>query len=293
MAYQTFKDFETIVVDNGSTDGSVKFVQESYPEARVVSLPENKGFAGGVNEGIRRAKGEFIFLLNNDTVVDPNCLRELHTAMVKNQEAAILATKMLFYGEDKVINAAGDCFYKDGYAGNIGFKESDIGQYQQSRMVFGACAGAALYRAEMLREIGCFDADFFLFYEDVDVDFRAQLMGYKCLYVPTAIVYHIHSGTAGRWSPVTTYFTAKNDMNVLVKNMPFWLFLKNVLKIFIKQQQYAFISISLGQLMPFLRGEIRAFVELPVMLVKRYRILQKRRVSVGYIDSILCERGKI
>lgn len=287
---QTFKEFEVIFVDNGSSDESVAYVKSNYKEVKVIALTENKGFGGGVNKGIENSKGELIFLLNNDTVVDPHCLEELNEAMTDKPSIGFCATKLLFYGEENVLNAAGDRFSRLGMGENIGYKDVDVGQYQTSKEVFGACAGAALFRASCLKEIGNVDEEFFFLYEDVDLDFRLQLYGYKCIYVPTAIVYHHYSGTAGASSHTTTYYTAKNDMNVLVKNMPASLFIKYLINIFIFQQRYARYSISVGHLLPFIKGEIKAFTELPLMLLKRYRILRGRKVTTAYIDSIFGEK---
>lgn len=285
---QTFKDFEIIVVDNNSDDDSVSFVKENYPEVRIIELDTNKGFAGGVNEGIKASKGDLIFLLNNDTVVDLNCLQVLHEAAVKNPNVGFFATKMIFHGiNPPVINAAGDAFGIDGAARNIGYKEIDVRQYDKEREVFGACAGAALYKRKMFDEIGLFDEDFYIILEDVDLDFRAQLAGYRCLYVPSAVVYHIHAGSMGKTSDFTFYWITRNDFNVLIKNMPLFLLFKHFHRIFFRQIIYTYARLLGNKIRPLISGEFSAFLLLPVMLSKRYQILKGRKVSVSYIDKIL------
>ncbi len=147
-----------------------------------------------MNVGIRAAKGEFVITLNNDSRADSRFIEELIKPMA-DPEVGVCAAKMLF--PDGRINSAGICISRSGAAWDRGMFEPDRGQYEFVEEVFGACAGAALYRREMLDEIGLFDEDFFLYLEDVDLAFRARLAGWKCLYVPGARVIHHHGGTAG------------------------------------------------------------------------------------------------
>ncbi len=285
---QTFKDFEVIIVDNNSDDDSVSFVKENYPDVRIIELASNRGFAGGVNEGIKAAKGSLIFLLNNDTVIGEYCLQALYNAAGENPDTGFFATKMIFYGTNpSVINAAGDALGIDGAARNIGYKEVDTGQYDVEREVFGACAGAALYRRKIFDEVGLFDEDFYIVLEDVDLDFRAQLAGYRCLYVPKAVVYHIHAGSMGKASNFTFYWITRNDLNVLIKNMPLFLLFKHFHRIFFRQIIYTYARLLGNKIRPLISGELSSFLLLPVMLSKRYQILKGRKVSVSYIDKIL------
>lgn len=285
---QSFKDFEIIIVDNNSSDDSVLFLKDNYSEARIIALDTNKGFAGGVNEGIKASKRDLIFLLNNDTVVDKDCLLTLYNAAIKNPQIGFFATKMIFYNTNPpVINAAGDAFGIDGAARNIGYKEIDGGQYDKEREVFGACAGAALYRRKMFDEIGLFDEDFYIILEDVDLDFRAQLAGYRCLYVPNAVVYHIHAGSMGKTSDFTFYWLTRNDLNVLIKNMPLFLLFKYFHRIFFRQIIYTYARLLGNKIRPLISGELSSFLLLPVMLSKRHQILKGRKVSISYIDKIL------
>ncbi len=284
---QAFQDFETFVVDNGSTDGSVEFVRSKFPEVKVISLTENRGFAGGVNVGIRVTKGELVFLLNNDAFLEVNCLQELRKASKELPNVGFFATKMLFSEHRDVINAAGDSFGTDGRARNVGFGEPDQDQYNHATEVFGACAGAALYRRSLFENIGLFDEDFFLILEDVDLDFRAQLAGYRCYYIPTAIVYHKHSASIGRYSAFSVYHTSRNSLYVLLKNMPSLLLVKYLWKLYLGRQRLATDYIIHRQLRAYLTGEFRFFLTLIKMTQRRFVIQSQRRVSTNHINSIL------
>ena len=225
LASQTYSDFEVIVVDNGSRDGSPEYIEENYPWVRLAKNNENLGFAGGTNAGIRAAKGEFILTLNNDSRADSRFIEELIKPMA-DPEVGVCAAKMLF--PDGRINSAGICISRSGAAWDRGMFEPDRGQYEFVEEVFGACAGAALYRREMLDEIGLFDEDFFLYLEDVDLAFRARLAGWKCLYVPGARVIHHHGGTAGVGSDLSVYYGNRNIVWYPIKDFPFRLLITSL-----------------------------------------------------------------
>jgi len=215
---QTCRDFEVILVDNGSSDGSAAYVRERYPSLILVETTKNLGFAGGTNAGIRVARGEFIFTLNNDTIADPHLLEEIVRPMISDSHVGVCGAKMVFF--DGRINSTAICISRSGAAWDRGGGEPDHGQYDVIEEVFGSCAGAALYRRSMLDEIGLFDEDFFLFMEDVDLAFRARLSGWKCMYVPTARVVHFHGGTAGFRSDLSIYYGNRNLLWYVVKNFP-------------------------------------------------------------------------
>ncbi len=215
---QTYRDFEVILVDNGSSDGSVAYVRKWYPSVILVETGKNLGFAGGTNAGIRVARGEFIFTLNNDTITDPHLLEEIVRPMQLDPSVGMCAAKMIF--PDGRINSTGICISLSGAAWDQGIDEPDHGQYDVTEEVFGPCAGAALYRSSMLDEIGLFDEDFFLYMEDVDLAFRARLSGWTCIFVPTARVVHIHRGTAGFNTDISIYYGNRNLIWYVIKNFP-------------------------------------------------------------------------
>ena len=218
LTQQTYRNYELILVDNGSTDDSISFMREHFPDVHLVQLSSNTGFAGGTNAGIKEAKGEFILTLNNDTISDLNLLDEIVRPMQLDGHIGMCGAKMLL--PDGRINSTAICISRSGAAWDRGMGEQDHGQYDVAEEIFGPCAGAALYRRSMLNEIGLFDEDFFLFMEDVDLAFRAQLAGWRCRYVPTARVVHIHGGTAGAKSDTAIYYGNRNILWYIVKNFP-------------------------------------------------------------------------
>lgn len=190
LSRQVFRSFSIVFVDNASTDGSVQWVRDNVPDADLVCMAKNGGFSYAVNEGIRRATTEYVVLLNNDTSADPYWLQELVKALDERDDYDIAASRMLFYERPHLTNAAGDHFVLTRLeARNRGFGRP-AERYDEEKRVFGACAGAALYRRRLFDEIGLFDEDFFLMSEDTDINFRALLAGRKCLYVPTAKIRH-------------------------------------------------------------------------------------------------------
>ncbi len=288
---QTFKNFDITVVDNASTDGSVELLRDRYPEVRVLGLDKNHGFALPVNRGIEATGGEFVALLNNDVEVDPKWLEELYRALVEHPEVGSCQPKLFWYRDRKKINVLGIRMNMDGEVESIGWGEIDQGQYEEMKYVFGVNAGAALYKRKLFEDIGLFDEIFFASFEDVDLSFRAQLAGYKALYVPPAIAYHRVGETIRRRRYFVTYLNSRNKILFFWKNMPdeilkrqfsriFWsksyLFLKRVLFNFYKLRTYY-----------FLKGTFTAFIRLPYILRQRKRIKATRRVSIDYLESIM------
>lgn len=218
---QTFQDFETILVDNGSTDGSADFAEERYGEfLRVVRNKENLGFAGGNNVGIRMARGEYIVLLNNDTMVDPRWLEELVKAARFDPPIGMWASKAYSYYQRDRIEGVGELMYWDGLCRARGQYEQDHGQYNVMEEIFFPPGGAAMYRKSVFEGIGLFDEDFFVYADDSEIGIRARLAGWKCLLVPSAVIYHKDSGTAGKYSPFKAFYVERNRLWLTVKYFP-------------------------------------------------------------------------
>ena len=289
---QAFRKFEIILVDNGSTDDSVEFVRENYPEVRIIELRENKGFSVAVNEGIKQSKGEFVALLNNDTKADPKWLKELFLALVRNPTIGFCASKILLLDKPKIIYACGNSLGISGNPVNIGIGEKDSAQFEKEKEVFGACAAAAIYRKSVLEDIGLFDEDFHSFYEDVDISFRAQLSGYKCLYVPTAVVYHQGGGTAGVNSNLSVYYTSRNHLSLLIKNLPMPLLVRHSPLFLIFQLYTAAHYLKIGRFKAFLKGKIHGLAQIRKTIAKRKQIQAKVRVSTEYIHSLLVRKNE-
>jgi hypothetical protein len=270
---QTYGDLEVIVVDNSSSDGSVDYLRERFPWVRVVTNEANLGFAGGTNRGILQARGEYILTLNNDTWADRSFVERLAKPMTADGAVGMCASKMLF--PDGRINSTGICLSRSGAAWDRGMFEEDRGQYDLEVDIFGPCAGAALYRKEMLVEIGPFDEDFFMFMEDVDLAFRGRLAGWKCLYVPEARVYHIHGGTAGPGSDLSVYYGNRNIIWYVLKDFPRkllvtslpWIIGRNLAAI-------PYYSVN-GKCSTILRSKIDALKLVPKFMRKRRQVVRR------------------
>ncbi len=283
---QTYDKFEIIFVDNGSTDASVDFVSQNFPQIAILALSENYGFAGGNIKGLEVSNGEYIALLNNDTCVDQKWLDNLGQPMRVDSSVGICASKLLMDSTGK-INSAGDGITTAGVGCNRGLG-NDRMLYERQEAVFGACGGAVLYRRAMLEEIGFLDNDFFLYDEDTDLNFRAQLAGWKCIYVPNACVYHKVNGTTGRLSDLHVYYHTRNLEFVWIKDMPTGLMLRFVHHKLIQELgSFCYLCLRHGKWKAFFQGKKDAIRMLPVMLRKRREIQKKKRVTNQYIQSFL------
>ena len=293
MEKQTCKSIEIILVDNGSSDGSIEFVRNRFPGVVILRHDTNLGFAEGVNSGIRISKGEFIATINNDAEADENWIKNLVLVMESDPGIGCCATKMLRYYERKIIDSAGIVVYQNGNAYDRGAQDIDIGQYDYKEEIFGACAGAALYRRKMLDEIGLFDKDYFAYLEDVDISFRMHLFGWKCIFVPDAMVYHIHSATSKQASPFKLFYLERNKLwnmwkyypgNMLLMQLPYTnIFYFKYLLLFIKKLlgkdrtneepilSYSFFSVAYA----VLRAKFSAYKKLPHILTQRRKFKSK------------------
>jgi GT2 family glycosyltransferase len=288
---QTYKDFEIILVDNGSKDGSVSFIQENFPEVIILQFKENRGFSAAVNAGIRESKGKYIALLNNDTEADPKWLEELKEILDGNPEVGFCGSKILFYDRRDRINSVGLRMSVNGSAGDIGFDTPDNGRFDERMYIFGACAAAAIYRKSLFQDVGFFDEDFFAYAEDVDISFRFQLRGNKCLYVPTAVVFHRWSGTALQNKNLITHYIERNLLFNYIKNMPIFFIIRFPLKV-LRFQLYSFWGFLLhGKFILWLMSRVSVLPYILKMLDKRREIQRNRRVPTEYLHSLL-DKGK-
>ncbi len=228
LSQQTYKDIEIIFVDNGSSDGSVEFVKSKYPEVIIVQHERNLGFAMGVNSGIMASSGKYIATINNDAEADKEWVARLVRVMESDAQTGSCASKMLNYYERDKIDSSGIVIYQNGNAYDRGAGEKDIEEYDLQEEIFGACAGAALYRKEMLDEIGFFDKDYFAYFEDVDLSFRMHLYSWKCIFVPEAVVYHMHSATSKQQSPFKIFYLERNKLWNMWKYFPAKLLISQI-----------------------------------------------------------------
>jgi hypothetical protein len=279
-----------VVVDNGSVDNSVALIEQNFPDAVLLKNPVNLGFAGGVNTGIRHALGhdfDAVALLNNDAIADKDWLGSLVRNLESYPEVGIATCKLMSMDKSH-IDSTGDIYTTWGIPYPRGRNEEASTQYDDLPWVFGASGGASLYRLAMLREIGLFDEDFFAYYEDVDISFRAQLAGWKVRYEPKAEVYHATSTTGSRVKGFFTYQTIKNYPFIFWKNVPIKLF-PTILPRFL----LAYSIFTLKGLLtprrtwPTIKGLFVTTALLPRKLVQRHSIQKNRKVSVEYVRSIL------
>ena len=217
---QTNKNFVTIVVDNGSSDGSCEYIQKHFPEVKLIRFPENFGFCKAVNEGIRASGTEFVLLLNNDIEAAPDFVDEMTAAIKRHKKAFSCQAKMIQFHDRQKLDDAGNYYCALGWAYARG-KGREICRYDREEKIFAACGGAAIYRREIFREIGFFDEEHFAYLEDTDVGYRARIYGYENWYAPRAVVYHVGSGTSGsRYNQFKTRYSSRNNVYLIYKNMP-------------------------------------------------------------------------
>lgn len=226
LAAQTCRDFEVLVVDNGSEDGSVEWLKEKKVPA--LFLPKNRGFAGAVNLGIQKSTTPFVILLNNDTKVDQHYVEEMLHAIQRSPKIFSVSSKMVQMYHPERMDDAGDMYCLLGWAYQRGVGRSVL-RYQRPMRVFSACAGAAIYRRSVFEKIGGFDELHFAYLEDLDVGYRARIAGYHNIYCPTAVVYHVGSGTSGsKYNAFKVRLAARNNIYLNYKNMPLIQLLLNL-----------------------------------------------------------------
>jgi GT2 family glycosyltransferase len=214
---QTYSNREIIVVDNCSTDGSLAILESMLPKIKLIRSGQNLGFAAGNNLGIENSTGELIVLLNNDTEVDPGCLEVLVKAFQQAADIGMCAAKVRYLQDREILNSTGVVLYRDLTALNRGIGEKDQGQYDQSFSVFCPYGAAATYKREMLDRIGLLDEDYFMFREEDELGWRANLAGWKCVYVPEALVYHHRSAATKVFSVFKLYYGERNRLYTCFK----------------------------------------------------------------------------
>jgi GT2 family glycosyltransferase len=212
--------FEIILVDNASRDGSAAFVRERFPQVQLIENKSNVGYASGNNLGFRKAKGNLIALLNNDTVVEPQWLEALVDAILLDPRVGAVSSKIYFKNRPGIINNAGLCLLPDGSGCDRGFHAPDQGQFNSPTEVFGACGAGMLMRRELFDDVGGFDDRLFMYYEDLDLAWRARIRGWRARFEPHSVVHHVHCGSSVEWSPFFLFYVERNRVLVNIKNAP-------------------------------------------------------------------------
>jgi GT2 family glycosyltransferase len=283
---QTIKNFEVIVVDNGSTDNSLQIIKSKYPDVIVKKLSYNTGFAVAVNKGIKMSKAKYVVLMNNDTYADKNWLKELVEAMEKTKYG-FAASKMLFYDRRTHINTAGDELTKYGWAKQMGYGEKDGASFLKNKEIFSASGGSVIILRGLFKEVGYFDEKFFAYLEDVDWCFRAQLMGHKGLFAPKSKIYHHVSATTKRLSTFGEYLTVRNTLAMIYKNFPPKLKRKYFFYIIYAQIARLFMDLNIKRGLSCLRGQIGFLLMIPKLKNDRKMLISKCVVDVEYIDKFI------
>ena len=277
---QSFRDFEVILADDASSDDSVAFVEQHYPEVRVLLNRRNEGFARTCNLGVAAAHGRLVVLLNNDTEPETTWLAELAKTVCANPQAAVVTSKLLLFDDRRKLHTTGDLLGLDGIPHNRGVWEMDEGQYDDEPAIFSGSGGASAFRKEVWQQLGGFDEAFWMYMEDVDFGFRAQLLGWSAVFAPTARVYHHLSATGG--GVMASYYVGRNTIWTIAKNMPTTLLLRNLPSILLAQVEIAVTALANIQgaaARARLRGQLAGLLGLPAQLRKRQLIQARRQMD--------------
>ena len=287
---QTYKNIEIIVVDNGSTDGSKEFIKNNYPDVILIENDKNLGYAAASNQGIRASKGEYVLALNLDVTLTNNFIEVMHDAINQAHDIGSASGKLIRTNpiNKQLIDTAGHVLHINRTIVNRGIGTVDRGQYERSCYIFGACAAASLYKREMLEEIKMsdeyYDEYFFLNVEDVDLDWRAQIYGWKCIYTPKAIGYH-ERGPFNKSGPTNFFYNTRNRLIALIKNENI-LIMANPLHLFFIVNMLIFLTIDYITNI-FIRDAVNAAIRsLPHSLIKRRHIQRNRKASIRYLRKL-------
>jgi len=288
---QSYPRLEVIVADGASIDPTRHVVGQRYPNVRLLQLRRNRGFAGNVNVGLRAARGEMLLLLNNDAQAEPDWVAKCVSALLDDPARGAVASKVL-YADRRTINSAGDVFGRDGAPRQRGNGTLDGAPWDEPQAVFGTSGGAAAYRRSMLADVGLLDEAFFMYLEDVDLAFRAQLRGWSCLYQPRARVFHV--GTASAPGPLVSFYNGRNLIRLLVKDVPSGLLstlLPAALGYQVRRAREAALAWRGAEARATLRGQLAGLLELPRHLHARGPIQARRRVSDAAVYALLSPRA--
>jgi hypothetical protein len=275
---QTYRNYEVILVDNGSSDDSVEFVGDNYPLVKIIKNKQNVGNSEGFNVGIEISKGKYIATLDNDTRVRPDWIENLVKVAEMDDKIGICGSRQLNFYQPNLIDSTGMNLYRGVYPSNRGNNEVDNSQFDEQVEVFGAPGASAFYKKEMLNQIGLFDSDFFLYQEEFDLCWRANLLGWRCVYVPKAVSYHIGGATSGAGSKFVRYYMERNRILTIVKNLPFTLFLQ-YLPFLLKYELDILSRVLTSFQWELITARLASLKLIPRMLRKRVKIQKAKVIS--------------
>lgn len=284
---QSYTDFEIILVDNGSIDGSKEWVAKEFPQIYIIPHAGNEGFARGNNRGFANARGRYLVILNNDTICSPSFLKKMVQAAEKNEKIGMVAAKVYSGLEGQIIDSIGIRICQNGMGYLIGHHEIDEGQYDTLEKCFAPCGVAALYKREMLDEIGYFDPHFFAYYEDLDLGWRARLMGWECGVATKTVVHHVHSATSRTKSGFKTFYLHRNKLWFILKNYPLSFLWRYGWQIIIYDLLALFHSLFFELTMAGIFARFSTLKGINHILKKRRKIQKIRKIPFDTIKNWL------
>jgi len=279
LAPQVTPRHEVIVVDNGSTDGSPELLERRHPWVRIIRLSANVGFSGAVNRGAKASSGQAVAVLNNDTRPAPDWLAQLEHGLAEYPDAGFFGCRILREAPANCIDSVADGMSTAGYGFKEGWGELDGPQFDQPRWITAASAAAALYRRKLLDETGGFDESYFAFEEDLDLALRAQLLGYRCRYLPAARVVHRVRATAGPLGDLPVYLCYRNLISTLIKTFPGTVFVRCAPAIVAHLTLAGLNQTLRGRGRAFARGVAGALRRLPRTWRQRRQLQLTRRIN--------------
>lgn len=277
-----------MVVDDGSSDGTQDLLASAHPAVTVVRHDRPRGVAASFNDGAKKSTGEIVMLLNDDTEAEASWLENLCRPLEDDRAWGFAASKLLLFDQRTVLHSAGDFFGRDGMPGSRGVWENDRGQYDSLGETFGPCAAAAAFRRAMLDHVGFFDETFGSYCEDVDLSFRARLLGFRCRFVPTARVYHRLSATGG--GPLASYHVGRNTVWVIAQDLPSPLIRRYWPLILGRQAAVAAEAVRHWRepsARARLQGQIAGLRGLSRRREARRQVQQCRNISIAELDAAL------
>jgi len=279
---------EVILVDDGSTDDSIPFVREHYPEVVIVQMARNSGLAAACNAGARAAHGDLLVMLNNDTEAEPGWLAALVASAAAHPQAGAIASKMLLFDRRDTLHNAGDLMGADGIPRNRGVWEQDRGQYDADLTIFGGCGGGVAYRRAAWEQAGGFDERLFMYLEDVDLAWRLQLLGWRAVFAPQARLYHHLSATGG--GTLASFYVGRNTIWVIAKDMPAALIRRRLGAILAAQARVTLDAMRAwrgASARARLWGQLAGLLGLPKVLGWRRTVQSGRTVSLSELERLL------